>query len=80
LGSKNQLSRKEMLKGQFRPQMIEILRNLDYKEGGAGLLSGKKMYTVLCPKHCQDVFFNEAWVFWNGKKLRLEPGEYKKIK
>ena len=73
---KSQQSRKEQLKGKFRPRLIEIQRNLDYKDGCNGLYSGERRYTVLCPEEHHDMYFDHAWILWNNRKVRLEDGEY----
>jgi hypothetical protein len=72
--NKKELSKKQ--RHTFKPMLIEITKNLDYKVGGAGLLSGKIMLTIPCPKHLRDRYFHRVWVKWMNKPLMLECGEY----
>lgn len=70
---------KAKYKGLFKSKTVRIMRNLDYKEGGEGLLSGTKLRTMVCPMHLREVYFDAIWVRWNNKPLRLVSGEYEII-
>ena len=68
------------MRKKFKSKRLKILRNLSYREGGADILAGQVVRSVICPRDRRKHYYDKVWINGEIGPIMLAHGEYEIIK